>query len=76
MALVIDLPVLADIISFGALIVFSVVNLSIMKHYSVAHDECSRAHFFNHLLLPLMGLDLTLWLWTRLAPRTLLIGLI
>ena len=76
LALAIDLGLLAEMISFGALIAFSVVNLSVVKHYYLRGNLRKGADLFNHLIVPLIGFALVLWLWTSLSPRTLVVGLI
>ena len=76
LALVIDLGLLAGMISFGALIAFSFVNLSALKHFFVDRKERSGIQVLNNLVLPLIGVGLTLWLWTSLAPMTFVVGLI
>ncbi len=76
LALVIDLGLLAEMISFGALIAFSAVNLSVIKHYFIGQHLRGRTHLFNYLIVPAIGFALTIWLWTSLSPRTLLVGLI
>ena len=43
LAIVIDLGTLASLISFGALVAFSVVNLSVIKHYFIDQRERSGA---------------------------------
>ena len=74
-ALVLDLELLASMISFGALIAFSFVNLTVIKHYFIDLKERAGWAVVNNLVLPLVGLFLTLWLWTSLAPLTFVIGL-
>ncbi|WP_309064931.1 APC family permease [Microbacterium sp.] len=74
-ALVFDLLTLSNMISFGALIAFSVVNLSVIKHYFVDRGERSGGQVFNNLVLPLIGFGLTVWLWTSLTGTSFLIGL-
>ena len=76
LAVVIDLGLLVEMISFGALIAFSVVNLTVIKHYFVDRRERSGGAVVNNLVLPLVGFALTLWLWTSLSPRTFVVGLI
>lgn len=76
LAVVIDLGLLVEMISFGALIAFSVVNLTVIKHYFLDRRERSGAQVVNNLVLPLIGFALTLWLWTSLSPRTFVVGLI
>ena len=76
LALVIDLGTLASIISFGALVAFSAVNLSVIKHYIVDERERGAASVLRHLVLPLIGFVLTVWLWTSLSALTLQVGMI
>ncbi len=75
LAIVIDLGLLAQMISFGALIAFSVVNLSVIKHYFLDRGERAGIDVLRNLVLPLIGFGLTVWLWTSLAPSTFLVGL-
>lgn len=76
-ALFIDLGLLAEMISFGALIAFSAVNLSVVRHYFMKQKERQgSANLINHLIVPLIGFALVIWLWTSLSSRTLIVGLI
>ncbi|BCI55116.1 putrescine importer [Mycolicibacterium litorale] len=74
-ALVIDLTLLASVVSFGALVAFSAVNLTVIKHYFVDLRERSGGAVVNNLVLPLIGFGLTVWLWFSLSGLTLVIGL-
>lgn len=74
-ALVLDLTTLSSMISFGALIAFSFVNLSVVKHYYIDRRERTGGDRVRNLVLPLIGLALTLWLWTNLTSLTFIIGL-
>ncbi|CAN5780612.1 amino acid permease [soil metagenome] len=76
LAIVIDLATLASIVSFGALVAFSAVNLTVIKHYFLDKGDRGGAGVFNNLLLPLIGFVLTVWLWTSLSWLTLEVGLI
>lgn len=76
LAIWIDLGLLAQMISFGALIAFSVVNLAVIKHFFVDAHERSGVNVLRNLVLPLIGFGLTVWLWTSLAPSTFVVGLI
>lgn len=73
LAVVIDLAILASVVSFGALVAFSAVNLTVIKHYFV--DEGDK-NVLNNLVLPFVGFGLTVWLWTSLSGTALTIGLI
>jgi len=72
-AIWISLDFLASIVSFGALIAFSAVNLTVIKHYFVDEGE---KNVLNNLVLPGIGFVLTVWLWTSLSWLTLEVGLI
>lgn len=76
LALVIDLTTLASLISFGALVAFSAVNLAVVRTHLMM-DTCHRnlAGLLRYGAVPLVGLSLTLWLWTSLSALTLVIGL-
>jgi amino acid transporter len=72
-ALFVDLGFLASIVSFGALVAFSAVNLTVIKHYFVDEGE---KNVLNNLILPAVGFVLTAWLWTSLSALTLEVGLV
>jgi amino acid transporter len=73
-AIWIDLATLSNMISFGALIAFSFVNLSVFVHFYLRDKQRSGWAWLNNLVLPLVGFILTAWLWTSLAPITFVIG--
>lgn len=73
LALWIDLTVLIALVSFGALVAFSAVNLSVIKHYFFDRNE---RNVVNNFVLPLIGFGLTVWLWTSLPGLALKVGLI
>lgn len=75
-AILIDLATLASIVSFGALVAFSAVNLTVIKHYFVDAGDRGGGGVLNNLVLPLIGFGLTVWLWFSLSGLTLVIGLI
>ncbi len=74
-ALFADLLTVSNMISFGALIAFSCVNLSTIKHYFVDRGERGGWQALNNLVLPGIGFALTVWLWTNLTGMTFLVGL-
>lgn len=75
-AIVIDLGLIVEMISFGALIAFSVVNLTVIKHYYVDSRRRSPIDVLLYLVVPLIGFGLTVWLWTSLSERAFFVGLI
>ena len=74
LAIVIDLTTLASMISFGALVAFSVVNLAVIKSHLGNGQPRSGADLLRYGLLPLIGFALIAWLWTSLSALTLGIG--
>ncbi|WP_028694257.1 APC family permease [Pseudomonas cremoricolorata] len=75
-ALFVDLGTLASLISFGALVAFSAVNLAVLRTHLLAVPTAGqRRRWGLHGVVPLVGLTLTLWLWTSLSGVTLVIGL-
>lgn len=75
LALVLDLVTVSSLISFGALVAFSAVNLSVIKHYFINQKERGLKGVINNLLLPGIGLVLTVWLWTSLSGLSFSLGL-
>lgn len=75
LAVVIDLTTLASMISFGALVAFSVVNLAVIKSHLGQGQPRTVARLLQYGLLPLIGFALIVWLWTSLSALTLGIGL-
>jgi putrescine importer len=71
-----DLTLLISVVSFGALVAFSAVNLSVIKAlYFDSNDRSARGTIL-HLILPAIGFALTVWLWTSLTETALRTGLI
>jgi len=75
LAILIDLGTMASMISFGALVAFSVVNLAVIKHFVIDQGQRSARALFVYGLLPLVGCLLTAWLWTSLQRESLVVGL-
>src|SRR5690606_13971229 len=74
-ALFISLELAAAVISFGALVAFSFVNLSVLKHYVIDERRRTARDVVLFGVLPTIGVLLTLWLWTSLSRTTFLVGL-
>lgn len=75
-ALVIGLATAAEMVSFGALVAFSVVNLAVIKVYVVDRGERSPMGLARYGVLPLIGFAMTVWLWTSLSSTAITVGLI
>ncbi|TQS30509.1 APC family permease [Microbispora sp. KK1-11] len=75
-ALFISLDNAVVMVNFGALIAFSMVNLTVVKHYLLDEGRRSAADLVRYGLVPLVGFALTIWLWTSLSGVTFTVGLI
>nr|BFD38646.1 APC family permease [Pseudomonas sp. FFPRI_1] len=75
LAVVIDLTTLASMISFGALVAFSVVNLAVIKSHLGQGQPRGIVRLLQYGLLPLIGFALIVWLWTSLSALTLGLGM-
>lgn len=71
-----DLLTLSSLISFGALVAFSVVNLSVIKHFLIDRRERGAREILLHGVLPGIGFLLTAWLWTSLSGTALIVGIV
>lgn len=74
LALTISLGTAASMISFGALIAFSFVNLSVVKHFIINKKQYDPVNLFRHGIVPSVGFLLTLWLWSGLSTETFEVG--
>ena len=64
-------------ISFGALIAFTFVNLTVIKHFIIdSKEKLTAKQYVTCFILPSIGVLLTLWLWTSLDREAFTVGLI
>ncbi|QOT21785.1 APC family permease [Paenarthrobacter sp. YJN-D] len=75
LAFVLDLLTISSLISFGALVAFSVVNLAVIKHYFIDEKARGARGVVHNLVLPAIGFALTVWLWTSLSGLSIGFGL-
>jgi amino acid transporter len=62
-------------ISFGALAAFSLVNLSVIKHFFIDNKQRGGSSAVRYGWVPAIGFLLTLWLWTSLSQITFEVGI-
>ena len=74
-AIFIPLSVAVSLISFGALVAFSFVNLAVIIHYLVLEKERGVWAFIRYGLLPALGLVYVAILWANLQQMSLIGGL-
>lgn len=75
-SLFVDLAFASSLINFGALTAFSLVNAAVIKHYIIDERRRGAYAMVRYLLVPLVGLGLSLWLWTSLSGQALVVGLV
>lgn len=75
-ALFLPLEIAASVISFGALVAFSFVNLAVIKHYAFDRRVNGIGGVLGSIVAPAIGFALTVWLWTSLTSTTLVAGAI
>ncbi|WP_374107693.1 APC family permease [Leifsonia poae] len=73
-ALLLPLDIAASVISFGALVAFSFVNLAVIKHYVIDRKERGAKAIVAYIVAPAIGFALTVWLWTSLSVTTFIAG--
>lgn len=75
-ALFLPLDIAASVISFGALVAFSFVNLAVFKHYYIDQKARGSKAVLAYVVAPAIGFLLTVWLWTSLSGTTWIAGVI
>ena len=72
-----NLDFVATLINFGALIAFSMVNLSVIVWFAGRKGlRTTPQQIFTNIVLPLIGLAFTVMLWVNLSPDSLHYGLV
>jgi len=63
------------LINFGALIAFTFVNLTVILYFAWRRKEVRTfGQVFRNVVLPAIGVALTLFLWINLSPDALIAG--
>ncbi|AJA44728.1 amino acid/polyamine/organocation transporter (APC superfamily) [Frischella perrara] len=75
-SLIITLDLVVSMISFGALMSFTFVNLCVIKSYLYKRKSLTAITILKFGILPAIGVLLSLWLWTSLDHMAITIGLI
>ncbi|MFE7235847.1 APC family permease [Streptomyces sp. NPDC002405] len=74
-SLFVDLTLASSLINFGALTAFSLVNIATVKHYVIDGKRRGAGPILRYLVAPVIGLALSVWLWTSLSEQAFVIGL-
>lgn len=70
-AFLLTYPIGAQLLNFGALIAFMGVNASSFVHYFLRNERKT----FGHLIVPVLGFTVCLYLWLSLGYKAKIIGL-
>lgn len=77
LAVGISLELMSSMISFGALVAFTFVNLSVIAHYAVRQGRRrTPADIVRFLVLPVIGAIGTGLLWIHLSPDAMIAGVV
>lgn len=76
LAMFLTMETAVHFISFGSLVAFSFVNISVIAHYVIKHKRLDSAKdiLFN-LVVPMIGLSIIFVLWANIKQVALIIGL-
>jgi putrescine importer len=64
----------AHLINFGALLAFTLVNVSSIREYYFRSGDRSMGSFFKNFLPPALGAVACMWIWSSLPRLTFIIG--
>lgn len=77
MAIEFNLDFVASLINFGALIAFTFVNLTVIVYFAYRKREINGAgQIFRNIVLPVIGMGLTIVLWVYLSAESTRYGII
>ena len=77
LAIEFNLDFVASLINFGALIAFTFVNLTVIVYFAYRRREIHGAsQIFRNIVLPLIGVMLTVLLWVHLSAESTRYGII
>lgn len=74
-ALFVNLVTASSFINFGALVAFTFVNFSVISHYFIRKKQRRGINTLKYLFFPLIGSGFTVWLWSSLDSKALLLGI-
>ena len=77
MAIEFNLDFIASLINFGALIAFTFVNLTVIMYFAYRRKEIhTPGQIFRNVVLPGIGVLLTVVMWLHLSPESTRYGII
>jgi amino acid transporter len=76
LALVISLSTAASLLNFGALLGFTMVNLSVIAHYFVKGKNRTGVDVIRYLISPILGAIFTFAIWWNLDATSKMLGFV
>lgn len=73
-ALFVSLATAASLLNFGALLGFTMVNLSVVAHYFIKGKKRSGLDFIRYLIAPICGAAFTFVIWLNLDFTSMALG--
>jgi amino acid transporter len=73
-ALILKYTEAAELVNFGAFLGFIAVNLCVIRHYWLRLGQRRGGRLFSNLLLPALGVSVSVYIWTRLSRFALALG--
>jgi amino acid transporter len=73
-ALAVGLTLLANLLSFGALIGFMALNASVVWQFFIRAKERSLLTFVKYAVSPLIGLGVCVWIWANMGTAAYKVG--
>ncbi|WP_437436019.1 hypothetical protein [Paenibacillus larvae] len=70
-----ELEVIVSFISFGALVGFMFVNISVIAHYFIRNEYREGFDIVRFLIVPSVGALFSAWLFTSLNVHALMLGI-
>lgn len=73
-ALILNLELASELVSFGALIGFMFVNLSVVSHYYIKNKERTGTQIISNLIAPLAGFAVCFYVWINMSSISKTVG--
>lgn len=74
LSLLTTIDAIGNLVSFGALIGFMLLNLTVIWHLFIKSDDKDVKSVFAHLISPIIGFAVCLWIFTGLGVSALTVG--
>ena len=73
-ALILKYTEAAELVNFGAFLGFIAVNLCVIRHYWLRLGQRRGGRLFSNLLLPALGVSVSVYIWMHLSRFALALG--